>query len=61
MTWVTMVHLLLVEIVTGAKATIIGNITIGNNVKIGAGAVVVKDVPSNSTVIGVPARIIKRR
>lgn len=45
----------------GAKATIIGKITIGNNVKNGARAVVVKDMSSNSTVIGVPARIINRR
>lgn len=43
---------------TGAK--IIGNITIGNNVKIGANAVVVKDVPSNCTVVGVPGKIIKK-
>lgn len=41
----------------GAKATIIGNIVIGDNVKIGAGAVVVSDIPSGSTAVGVPARI----
>ena len=37
----------------------IGGITVGDNVLIGANAVVVKDVPSNSVVAGVPARIIK--
>lgn len=42
----------------GANAIIIGNITIGNNVKIGAGAVVTKDIPDDSTVVGNPARII---
>jgi hypothetical protein len=36
-----------------------GGITIGDNVKIGANSVVLKSVPPNSTVIGVPARIIK--
>lgn len=41
---------------TGAKA--IGEITIGNNVVVGAGAVVVKDVPDNAVVAGVPAKII---
>ncbi|MFT0295991.1 hypothetical protein [Bacteroides faecis] len=41
---------------TGAK--LIGNITIGNNVIIGAGAVVVKDVPDNAVVGGVPAKIL---
>ena len=44
----------------GAKATVIGDITIGDNVKIGANAVVCKDIPSNCTVVGVPARIIKK-
>lgn len=44
----------------GAKATIIGNIVIGDNVKIGAGAVVVSDIPSNSTAVGVPARVINK-
>ena len=38
---------------------IIGNITIGNNVTIGAGSVVVKDVPDNAVVVGNPAKIVK--
>lgn len=42
----------------GANATIIGGIKIGNNVAIGAGAVVVKDVPDNCVVVGNPAYII---
>lgn len=47
------------HVVVGAGAKILGGITIGDNVKIGANSVVVKSVPANSTVIGVPARIIK--
>lgn len=42
------------------NSTIIGDITIGNNVIVGAGAVVVKDVPDNCTVVGNPARIITK-
>lgn len=42
----------------GANAMIIGAVTIGNNVKIGAGAVVTKNVPDNCTVIGNPMRIL---
>ena len=44
----------------GAGAKIIGNVNIGNNVKIGANAVVVTDIPSNCTAVGVPAKVIKR-
>lgn len=47
-----------VEICCGAK--IIGGVTIGNNVLIGANAVVVRDVPDNSIVAGIPAKIIGR-
>jgi len=47
------------HVVVGAGAKILGGITIGDNVKIGANSVVLKNVPANSTVIGVPARIIK--
>ncbi len=47
------------HVVVGAGAKILGGITIGDNVKIGANSVVLKNVPPNSTVIGVPARIIK--
>jgi len=47
------------HVVIGAGAKILGGIRIGDNVKIGANSVVLKSVPSNSTVIGVPARIIK--
>lgn len=42
-----------------AGARILGGITIGNNVIIGANSVVIKDVPDNSIVAGVPAKIIK--
>lgn len=47
-----------VYIATGAK--ILGDITIGNDVVVGANSVVINDVPSNCVVAGVPARIIKR-
>lgn len=47
-----------VSIYTGA--TVFGGITIGNNVEIGAGAVVFEDVPDNVTVVGNPARIIRK-
>jgi serine acetyltransferase len=43
----------------GANSVILGNIHIGDNVVIGAGSVVVKDVPANTVVAGNPARIIK--
>ena len=46
--------------VIGAGACVLGNVKIGNNVKIGANAVVLTDVPDNSTAVGVPARIIQR-
>ena len=48
------------NVVVGAGAKILGNITIGSNVSIGANAVVLKSVPSNSTVVGVPGRIAKK-
>jgi len=44
----------------GSGAKILGNITIGNNVKIGANSVVLKDIPDNVTVVGIPAKIIKK-
>lgn len=47
-----------VTISSGAK--VIGNVTINDHVIVGANAVVVKDVPSNCVVVGVPAYIIKR-
>lgn len=47
-----------VTVFAGAK--VLGNIKIGNNVIIGANAVVLKDVPDNCTVVGVPAYIVKR-
>jgi serine O-acetyltransferase len=47
------------HVVVGAGAKILGGISIGDNVKIGANSVVLKNVPANSTVIGVPARVIK--
>ncbi len=48
------------NVVIGAGATILGPITVGDNVRVGAGSVVVKSVPPNSTVVGVPAKIVHR-
>ncbi|MCM8781952.1 MAG: serine O-acetyltransferase [Candidatus Omnitrophica bacterium] len=48
------------NVVIGGGAKILGNITIGDNSYIGANAVVIKDVPPNSTVVGVPGRITKQ-
>ncbi|WP_044895174.1 serine O-acetyltransferase [Bacillus alveayuensis] len=41
-----------------AGAKVLGSITIGENSKIGAGSVVLKDVPPNSTVVGIPGRVV---
>ena len=48
------------NVVIGGGAKVLGNIQIGNNVRIGAGSVVLKDVPSNCTVVGIPGRIVYR-
>jgi serine O-acetyltransferase len=48
------------DVFIGAGAKIIGNITIGDNVDIGANAVVLTDVPANSLVVGNPGRIINK-
>lgn len=42
----------------GPHVSIVGGVHIGNNVTIGAGAVVTKDIPDNATVVGVPAKVI---
>ncbi len=47
------------NIVIGAGAQVLGNITVGNYVQIGANSVVVRDVPPYSTVVGIPGRIVK--
>jgi serine O-acetyltransferase len=46
------------NVTVGVNAAVLGAITIGENSKIGGGSVVVKDVPPNSTVVGVPARLV---
>lgn len=47
-------------VVVGGGAKILGNIVVGKNCRIGAGSVVLRDVPSDSTVVGVPGHIIFR-
>ena len=49
------------NVVIGAGAKILGPIKIGNNVKIGANSVVIKDVPDNSTVVGIPGKIVLKK
>ena len=49
------------RVVVGTGAKVLGNIRIGDNVKIGAGSVVVYAVPDNSTVVGVPGRVVRIR
>lgn len=48
------------NVVIGAGAKILGNITIGENSKVGANSVVVRNVPENSTAIGIPAHVIQK-
>jgi serine O-acetyltransferase len=46
------------NVTVGSGAAVLGDITIGDNVKIGANSVVVRDVPPNSTVVGIPGRVV---
>ncbi|MCP1110088.1 serine O-acetyltransferase [Lachnospiraceae bacterium PF1-21] len=48
------------NVMVSAGAKILGSFTIGHNSKIGAGSVVLKEVPPNCTVVGVPGRIVKK-
>lgn len=45
-------------VVVGAGAKVLGNITLGNYSKVGAGSVVINDVPDHATVVGVPGRVV---
>jgi serine O-acetyltransferase len=48
------------NVTIGAGAKVLGNISVGENSRIGAGSVVLQDVPDNSTVVGVPGHVIFR-
>lgn len=48
------------NVLLGAGSIVLGDITLGDNVRVGAGSVVVKDVDADQTVVGVPARVVKR-
>ena len=45
----------------GAGAKVVGAVSIGDGARVGANAVVVKDVPAHSTVVGIPAQVVRRR
>ena len=47
------------DVIIGAGAQVLGNITIGKNAKVGSNSVVTSDVPENATVTGIPARIMQ--
>jgi serine O-acetyltransferase len=49
------------NVVIGAGAILLGPIKVGDGAKIGAGSVVIKDVPEGTTVVGVPARVVEKR
>src|SRR5215469_900163 len=46
------------NVIVGVNAAVLGAISLGDNAKVGGGSIVVKDVPANATVVGVPARIV---
>ncbi len=48
------------NVMISAGAKVLGSFTVGDNSKIGAGSVVLSEVPPNSTVVGVPGRVVKR-
>ncbi|NPA73935.1 MAG: serine acetyltransferase, partial [Epsilonproteobacteria bacterium] len=47
-------------VVVGGGAKVLGDITIGENSKVGANSVVIKDVPPNSTAVGIPAKVVEK-
>ena len=49
------------SVVVGAGAKVLGNITLGDYSKVGAGSVVVEDVPEHSTVVGIPGRVVMQK
>ncbi|MCD6133843.1 MAG: serine O-acetyltransferase [Deltaproteobacteria bacterium] len=49
------------NVVVGGGAKVLGAVTIGENSRIGASSVVVKDVPPDSTVVGIPGRVVKKK
>lgn len=49
------------NVVIGAGAKILGNITIGKGSRVGANSVVIEEVPPNSTVVGIPARLVLKQ
>jgi serine O-acetyltransferase len=49
------------DVFVGAGAKVIGSVTIGDGARVGANAVVVHDVPPHSTVVGIPARVVRIR
>ncbi|WP_456420349.1 serine O-acetyltransferase [Thermovibrio sp.] len=48
------------NVVIGAGAKVLGPVKVGDNCKIGANSVVIKDVPPNSTVVGIPGKVVRR-
>ncbi|HET6275853.1 MAG TPA: serine O-acetyltransferase [Candidatus Cybelea sp.] len=46
------------NVIVGVNSSVLGAIVLGDNARIGGGSVVVKDVPANATVVGVPARVV---
>ncbi|PLX32983.1 MAG: serine O-acetyltransferase, partial [Clostridiales bacterium] len=49
------------DVMISAGARVLGPLNIGDRSKIGAGSVVLKDIPSDSTAVGIPARVVKKR
>jgi serine O-acetyltransferase len=48
------------NVTVGANASVLGAITLGEGAKVGSGSVVVRDVPENATVVGIPAHVVAR-
>jgi serine O-acetyltransferase len=46
------------NVTVGANASVLGAITVGDNARVGSGSVVVRDVPANATVVGIPAHVV---
>jgi len=49
------------KVIVGTGAKVLGNIRIGDNARIGAGSVVVHSVPDDSTVVGIPGKVVRQR